>query len=267
MQQAGRLIGPTLAGLMAAASGEALCFLVNALSKLGVIAAVAMMRVKRRPRGSAPAHALVHLAEGMRYAWQMVPVRLLLPTLAAVTFTLAPYQALMPIFAAEIYGGGADTLGYLMGAAGFGGGIAVLLLAARKDARGLAHVIMLATLSAGVALAAFSHIRSFPLALALMFCVGAGMLIVITATGTIIQTIVADEQRGRVMSLYTMSFLGMVPMGSLAAGIVADAIGAPLTLALSGAGCIATGLVLRSQLPLLRVHIRAHYVRLGIVRE
>jgi MFS family permease len=93
------------------------------------------------------------------------------------------------------------------------------------------------------------------------------MLIVITATSTILQTIVEDEKRGRVMSLYTMSFLGMVPMGSLAAGVVADLIGAPLTLALSGAGCIGAGLILRAQLPLLRAHIRAHYVRLGIVRE
>lgn len=267
MQQAGRLIGPTLAGVLLAASNEALCFLANALSKLGVIAAVAMMRVERRPRSGTRAHALAHLEEGMRYAWQLVPVRVLLPTLAAVTFTLAPYQALMPIFAAEIYRGGADTLGYLMAAAGLGGGIAVLVLAGRKDVRGLARIIMFATLSAGLALAGFSHIRSFPLALALMFCVGAGMLIVITGTGTIVQTIVADEQRGRVMSLYTMSFLGMVPMGSLAAGIVADVIGAPLTLALSGAGCIATGLVLRAQLPRLRAHMRAHYVRLGIVRE
>jgi MFS family permease len=267
MQQAGRLIGPTLAGLMVAASGEALCFVANALSKLGVIAAVAMMRVQPRPRAATRAHALAHLAEGMRYAWQMVPVRVLLPTLAAVTFTLAPYQALMPIFAAEIYRGGADTLGYLMGAAGLGGGIAVLLLAARKDVRGLARIMLFATLSAGAALTVFAYIRSFPLALLLMFCVGAGMLIVITATGTIVQTIVADDQRGRVMSLYTMSFLGMVPMSSLAAGIVADAIGAPLTLALSGAGCIATGFVLRTQLPLLRAHMRAHYVRLGIVRD
>lgn len=267
MQQAGRLIGPTLAGLMVAASSEALCFLANAVTKLAVIVAVAKMQVEQRPRSGKPARALVHLREGMRYAWDTMPVRVLLPALAAVTFTLAPYQALMPIFAAEIYRGGADTLGYLMGAAGFGGGIAVLVLAARRDVRGLARIIMFAALGAGLALAVFSHTRSFALALVLMFCVGAGMLIVITATSTILQTIVEDEKRGRVMSLYTMSFLGMVPMGSLAAGVVADLIGAPLTLALSGAGCIGAGLVLRSQLPLLRSHIRAHYVRLGIVRE
>jgi len=267
MQQAGRLIGPTLAGLLIAASDEALCFLVNAASKLGVIAAVAVMQVEQRPPSAVPARALAHLREGIRYAWDLVPVRVLLPTLAAVTFTLAPYQALMPIFAAEVYQGGAQTLGYLMAAAGLGGGIAVLVLAGRSDVRGLLRIIMLGALAAGIALTLFSHTRWLPLALALMFCVGAGMLIVITGTSTILQTIVEDEKRGRVMSLYTMSFLGMVPMGSLAAGAVADRIGAPFTLALSGLGCIVTALLLRARIPLLRVHVRAHYVRLGIVRD
>jgi len=196
-----------------------------------------------------------------------VPVRILLPTLAVVSFMIAPYQALMPIFAAEIYHGGADTLGYLMGAAGLGGGIAVLLLAARRDVRGLARIILLAAVTAGAALVAFSQTRWLWLAYALMFLIGAGMLVVITGTSTILQTIVEDEKRGRVMSLYTMSFLGMIPMGSLAAGALADHIGATLTLAFAGLCCIGAGLVYGLKLPLLRSHMRAHYVRLGIVRE
>ena len=267
MQQAGRLIGPTVAGLLLAASSEALCFLVNAVSKLGVIAAVAAMQVEARPRSGRRAHVLADLAEGLRYAWDTVPVRILLPTLAVVSFMIAPYQALMPIFAAEIYHGGADTLGYLMGAAGLGGGLAVLLLASRRDVRGLARIILAAALVAGAALLAFSQTRWLWLAYALMFCVGAGMLVVITGTSTILQTIVEDEKRGRVMSLYTMSFLGMIPMGSLAAGVLAESLGAPTTLALSGGGCIAAGLVFWRRLPKLRAHIRAHYLRLGIIRE
>ena len=267
MQQAGRLVGPTVAGALIALSGEALCFLANGVSKLGVIAAVAAMNVQERPRVPRKARILGDLAEGLRYAWGTVPVRILLPTLAVVSFMIAPYQALMPIFAAEIYHGGADTLGYLMGAAGLGGGIAVLLLAARQDVRGLARIILLAALSAGAALLAFSQTRWLWLAYVLLFLVGAGMLTVITGTSTILQTIVEDEKRGRVMSLYTMSFLGMIPMGSLAAGVLADVIGATATLAVAGLCCIAAGIVYGLKLPLMRAHMRAYYVRLGIVRE
>jgi MFS family permease len=267
MQQAGRLVGPTIAGLLMAVSSEALCFLANGVSKLGVIAAVAAMSVEQRRRPSRATRVMADLAEGLRYAWETVPVRILLPNLALVSFMIAPYQALMPIFAAEIYHGGADTLGYLMGAAGLGGGLAVLALAARRNVRGLARIILLASVLAGVALTAFSQTRWLWLAYVLMFFVGAGMLVVITGTSTILQTIVEDEKRGRVMSLYTMSFLGMIPMGSLASGVVADVIGAPLTLALCGACCIGAGILFWARLPLLRTHIRAHYVRLGIIRD
>lgn len=267
MQQAGRLIGPTIAGILLATWSEALCFLLNGVSKLGVIVAVMVMVLHERQRSRARPHAMSALAEGLRYAWNTIPVRILLPTLATVSFMVAPYQALMPIFAAEIYHGGADTMGYLMGAAGLGGAIAVLVLAARKDVRGLARIILTAAIVAGIALTAFSQCRWYWPALLLMMITGAALLTVITGVSTILQTIVEDEKRGRVMSLYTMSFLGMVPVGSLAAGALADVIGAPLTLALSGACCIATGLALWTRLPLLRAHIRTHYIRLGIIKE
>ncbi len=266
MQQAGRLIGPTIAGLLLAKWSEAACFLVNGISKIAVIAAVAIMTLPLRPQ-SARRRMGSALSEGVRYAWQTVPVRILLPTLAAVSFLIAPYQSLMPIFAAEIYHGGAQTLGWLMGAAGLGGATSVVLLASRKDVRGLARIILIATLTAGLGLIAFSVTRWFWLAMLLMPLIGAGMLAVITGTSTVLQVIIDDEKRGRVMSLYTMSFLGMVPMGSLASGIVADFIGAPATLALFGGACVATGLVYWAKLPQLRTHMRAHYVRLGIIRE
>lgn len=267
MQQAGRLIGPTIAGLLLSQWNEALCFLLNAISKIGVIWAVAVMVVQARPRIRRTPRVVAELAEGLRYAWDIVPVRILLPNLAIVSFMVAPYQALMPIFAVEIYHGGADTLGYLMGAAGLGGGLAVLLLAARKDVRGLARIILGTSILSGVALMVFSQLSSFWVAMVVIGLVGAGYLAVITGTSTIMQIIVEDEKRGRVMALYTMSFMGMVPLGSLAAGAVADFIGAPLTLAVSGACCAAAGIALWTLLPLLRRHIRDHYVRLGIIRD
>lgn len=267
MQQSGRLIGPTIAGVLLAVWSEAACFLVNGISKLAVISAVAVMRLPEqapRPRAKKMGSAF---AEGVRYAWQTVPVRILLPTLAAASFLVAPYQSLMPIFAAEIYHGGADTLGWLMGAAGIGGATSVVAMASRKDVRGLARIIFIATLTAGLALIAFSVTRWFWLGLLLMPFIGAGMLAVITGTSTVIQVIVDDEKRGRVMSLFTMSFLGMMPMGNLAAGIVADFIGAPLTLGVFGALCVGAALVYWSKMPTLRAHMRAHYIRLGIIKE
>jgi len=267
MQQAGRLVGPTIAGVLLTTWSEALCFLLNGITKLGVIAAVLAMTLSARPKAKARAHAASALAEALRYAWNTVPVRILLPTLAAVSFLVAPYQALMPIFAAEIYHGGADTMGYLMGAAGLGGGIAVLVLAARKDVRGLARIILIAAIVAGLAVTLFALCRWYWPAIVLMAITGAGMLTVITGVSTILQTIVEDEKRGRVMSFYTMSFMGTVPVGSLAAGALADVIGAPLTLLLSGSCCMIAGLALWTQLPLLRRHIRAHYLRLGIIKD
>jgi MFS family permease len=266
MQQAGRLVGPTIAGLLLVKWSEALCFLVNGASKLVVIWVVAAMAVEERPRARKTARVFAELAEGLRYAWDIVPLRILLPNLAIVSFMVAPYQALMPIFAAEIYHGGADTLGYLMGAAGIGGALSVLVLAARKDVRGLARIILAASIASGIALVVFSQLTSYWIALFVVSLVGAGYLAVITGTSTIVQIIVEDSKRGRVMALFTMSFMGMVPVGSLVAGAVADRIGATLTLAISGACCVAAGVALWTSLPTLRAHIRAHYLRLGIIK-
>lgn len=267
MQQSGRLIGPTIAGLLLAFWNEAACFLVNGISKLAVITAVAVMQLPKQTQHPQAKKMGSAFAEGLRYAWQTVPVRILLPTLAAASFLVAPYQSLMPIFAAEIFHGGADTLGWLMGAAGIGGATSVVAMASRKDVRGLARIILIATLTAGLGLIAFSMTRSFWVGMALMPLIGAGMLAVITGTSTVIQVIVDDAKRGRVMSLFTMSFLGMMPMGSLAAGIVAESLGAPLTLGIFGALCVLAALVYWAKMPVLRAHMREHYIRLGIIKE
>jgi MFS family permease len=267
MQQCGRLFGPAIAGLLLTVSNEALCFLVNAVSKLAVIAAVYVIKVASRSHSAKHPKVLAELGEGMRYAWEIVPVRAQLTVMAIVSFMVAPYQALMPIFAAEIYRGGADTLGYLMGAAGIGGGVAVLVLASRKNVRGLMRIIIAAAVISGLSLTAFAYCRTLWLAYLLMFSVGAGILVVVTGTSTILQTIVEDQKRGRVMSLFSMSFLGTVPVGSLAAGVVADRIGAPLTLAIAGSCCTLAGIVLWHKLPKLRAQIREIYRQLGIAER
>jgi MFS family permease len=267
MQQAGRLVGPTIAGLLLTLGSETWCYFVNGLSKIAVIAAVVVIHVAPRSITPRAARFWSELTEGMRYAWQTVPVRMLLTVMAIVSFMIAPYQALMPIFAAEIYHGGADTLGYLMGAAGIGGGTAVLILAGRKDVRGLARIIIGAAIIAGFALIGFALCHWLWLAYVLMFIVGAGMLVVITGTSTILQVIVPDEKRGRVMSLFTMSFMGTVPVGSLVAGAVADLIGAPTTLLAAGTCCTLAGFAIWCKLPQLRAHIREHYLRLGIIEK
>jgi MFS family permease len=264
MQQAGRLLGPTIAGFLLAHWSEAFCFAVNGVSKLGVLGAVLVMRVPHRERKPSGRSAGGELAEGLRYAWEIVPIRILLPSVALVSFMAAPYQSLMPIFAAEIYHGDARTLGFLMGAAGLGGVASVLFLASRKDVRGLTRFILGAVGATGTALVAFSFCRWFWLALPLMFVVGSGIIALITASSMIIQTIVDDSKRGRVMSLYTSCFLGMVPMGSLAAGALASAIGAPATLGVGGVCCLLGAMVLWRHLPELRRHIREIYKRLGI---
>jgi len=264
MQQAGRLAGPTIAGFLLAHWSEAFCFAVNGVSKLAVIGAVVVMRVAHRPRTSSGRSAGGELADGVRYAWQIVPIRMLLPSVALVSFMAAPYQSLMPIFAAEIYHGDARTLGVLMGAAGLGGVASVLFLAARKDVRGLTRIILGAIMATGSALVAFSFCRWLWLALPLMFIVGSGIIALITAASTIIQTIVDDSKRGRVMSLYVSCFLGMVPMGSLAAGSLASVIGAPATLCTGGVFCLLGALVLWLKMPVLREHMRAIYARLDI---
>ena len=267
MQNGGRMIGPTIAGVLIAASGEAVCFLINGVSKIAAVATLMMIAVAPAARAAARSSAWASLKEGVAYTWSSVPLRRLLPVVALVTFMASPYQTLMPIFAAEIFAGGADTLGVLIGAAGMGGIAGMLLLASRKDVRGLMSWITASALVAGATVIVFSYSKSFALSLAMIAMVGLAALTVAMGVSTIIQTIVEDRMRGRVMGLFTVSFMGMFPLGSLAAGAAANWIGPQHTLAAGGVACMLTGLWLWRQLPELRTHIRPIYVRLGIVSE
>ena len=267
MQNAGRMIGPTVAGILLLYFSEAACFLINGVSKIAVIVAIFLTGVAPNVRSSSHPSLLRGLTEGVRYAWDIVPIRLLLPILALVSFMATPYQTLLPIFAKETFSGGADTLGFLMGAAGFGSLLSPIYLASRRDVRGLTRVLLGGVLLTGITLMMFAYSQLMWLSMVLIAFTGLGIILAAQAVGTIFQTIVDDGMRGRIMSFFTAAFLGIAPLGSLAAGALAHAVGAEHTLFIGGACCVAGAIVLWRQLPRLRASIRPIYIRLGIIQE
>lgn len=264
MQNAGRMIGPTVAGGLLAVSTEAFCFVVNALSKAFIVGTVLMIHVAPRAVSQAAASPLQQLREGVRYAWNLIPVRWLLPMVATVSFMVTPYQTLMPIFAAEVFEGGAGLLGFLMGAAGCGGVIGMLALASRRDVRGLTRWITFASFASGISVAVFALSPWLPLSLAAIAVTGFGIVVNGMSVSTMIQTIVDDRMRGRVMGLFSVCFLGMYPLGSLAGGALATHIGAPATMAIGGCFCTSAALLLWRRMPALRAHLRPIYEKLEI---
>ena len=267
MQNGGRMLGPTIAGLLIAGSSEAVCFLINGLSKIAAVTTLMMMTVTPAARSRAPLSLWDSLKEGIAYTWNSVPLRWLFPVCAVVSFMASPYQTLMPIFAAKVFAGGADTLGFLIGSAGLGGIAGMLLLASRRDVRGLMNWITASAFAAGTALIGFAYSTSFALSLALIAIVGLSALTVAMGVSTIVQTIVDDRMRGRVLGLFVVAFLGMFPLGSLAAGAAASWIGAAHTLAAGGVACVLIALWLWRRLPELRSQVRPIYVKLGIINE
>ncbi len=260
----GRLVGPSIAGLLIANFSEALCFAINAVSFMAVLASFAFIRVKPQPATGSHPPALHGLKEGILYAWHSVPIRLLLTLLALIALTAAPYSTLMPAVVHEIFSGNAQTLGFLVGAAGCGAVCGTLLLASRGNVRGLLRFIAAAALVAAFALIALSQSRLLPLSLLLMAAIGGSILVTSVSINMILQTIVDDDKRGRVMSLYTAAFLGVVPLGAMMAGALADRIGASHTLLAGGLVCLCGALYLARRLPQLRLDMRETYARLGI---
>jgi len=267
MYNAARMIGPTIAGVLLAVSSEAFCFLVNGATKLAAVVPMLLMVVVPRELPSAHPTLWKGFKDGAAYAWNMIPVRWLLPVVGLVSFMATPYQALMPIFAAEVFAGGAETLGLLMGAAGVGGVGGMLLLAARRELRGLLSWIVAACFFAGAGLTAFAYSTNFALSVAMLAIAGAGIVVTVNGISTITITIVDDRLRGRVAGFYTMAFLGMYPVGGLVAGALASWIGATHTLALGGVCCMLCALWLARRLSRLREHMRPIYVRLGLMQE
>jgi MFS family permease len=265
MQNAGRMIGPTIAGLLLAWFSEAFCFAVNAATKLWLIGSLLMIGAAPLVKARQTQDVWTEIREGARYTWSLTPLRYLLPMIALMSFCITPYQALMPIFAAETFSGGAAMLGFLVGAAGFGGILGMVYLAARPQIRGLIRWAAIGPGIAGVSLTLFTLSHHLLLSLACLFVVGFGVICTAMCINTIIQTVCDADMRGRVTSYYIIAFMGMHPLGCLAAGALADVIGAPYALALFGALCAIGAAWLLSRMPLLRALIRPLYVRAGVL--
>ncbi len=260
-----RLLGPSIGGLLISLLGEGMCFLLNGISFIAVIGALLAMNVTRRKTGSQRFQVLKGLKEGFRYAFGFPPIRSLLFLLALVSLTGVPYTVLMPVFAKNILHGGPQTLGFLMGASGVGAVVGALYLASRRSVLGLGRIIVIALNIFGFGLIAFSFSRFLILSIFLMVFVGFGMMVQMASCNTIIQTIVEEDKRGRVMSLYTMAFMGTVPFGSLFAGSLASKIGAAETVILGGVGCIVGAILFAKKLPSLRQVVRPIYVKKGVL--
>ncbi len=260
-----RLVGPSLAGAVIALSGEGACFLIDGVSYIAVIASLLAMRLQPGAAKATTVSMLGQLMEGWKYVSGFAPVRTILLLFAMVSLMGWPFTVLMPIFAGKILGGGPHTLGFLMGAVGIGALVSAISLALRKTVLGLGRMIPISTACLGVGLILFGMSRVLWLSLVLMLFCGFGMMQQMAASNTIIQTIVEDDKRGRVMSFYAMAFVGMAPFGSLLAGISAHAIGAPLTVMLSGACCLAGAIWFATQVRAIRQLIRPIYIDLGIL--
>jgi MFS family permease len=265
MVNASRIIGPSIGGIVIAAVGEGWCFALDAVSYLAVIASLRAMRLVPRPQPPRTARLREELAVGFQYVTSFVPVRSALILLSLVSIMGMPYTVLMPAIATNVLHGGPNTLGFLMTASGAGALGGALYLASRRSVLGLGRAMAVASMTFGVGLAAFSLSQSLWLSLLLLPIVGAGMMVTMAATNTIIQTIVREELRGRVMAFYTMAFLGTAPIGSLVAGVAADRIGPQRTILFGGLSCIAAGTWFALSLPRLRELVRPIYVERGIL--
>jgi MFS family permease len=260
-----RLVGPSLAGAVIAISNEGYCFLLDGISYLAVILSLLLMRLNLRETKRSADSMLKQLSEGWTYVSSPGAVRIILLLFALVSLMGWPFTVLMPIFAGTILHGGPHTLGFLMGAVGVGALISAISLAMRRTVRGLGSMIPVATAALGAGLIGFGLSRFFWLSMLLLLVSGFGMMQQMAASNTIIQTVVDDSKRGRVMSFYTVAFVGMAPFGSLLAGALAHAIGAPRTVIFSGACCLAGAAWFTTQRPAIRAWIRPIYEDLGII--
>ena len=248
-----RFLGPSIAGVLIAVAGEGVCFLFNALSYLAVIVALLAMKITPSEAQQAERrHVFIELKDGFNYTFGFAPIRILLLLLGLISLMGAPYAVLLPIFARDILSGGAHTLGFLTASAGIGALAGSIYLASRRSVRGLGRVIVIATVVMGGGLIAFAVSRIVWLSMFFIMFAGLGMMINLASCNTILQTIVDDSKRGRVMSFYTMSFMGAAPFGSLLAGYAAKNFGAPDTLIFGGAACIAGSFFFARKLPLIR---------------
>lgn len=265
MVNGSRIIGPSIGGVLIAAFGEGWCFMIDAISYLAVIGSLLAMRVERFDRERPNTRAVDEMRDGFRYVTGFAPVRSALLLLALVATMGMPYTVLMPAIAASTLHGGPHTLGFLMTASGVGALVGAFYLASRTTVVGLGRVMVFATMVFGVALSAFALSHKLWLSLAILPFVGGGMMVEMAATNTILQTIVEERLRGRVMAFYAMAFLGTAPIGSLIAGVLAARIGSAATIFLGGIACVIGGALFARKLGALQEMVRPIYIEKGIL--
>lgn len=265
MMNAARFVGPLAGGALIAAFGETSAFALNAGSYVFMLAALSRMRTVTPPRAAGEGNWLAQLAAGARYAYGFLPTRAALLLLAAISLTVHSYPSLMPWFAREVFQGDSGTLGMLVGAGGFGALSGMVYLAVKPDIRGLLRLVGIMAALSGAALVAFSFARTLWVALPALYLTGMGAMLVAASTNTVLQSIVPDELRARVASLYVMSFLGVAPLGALAVGWISERAGPPATLAGCGALALLASTAYAWNYPAIRRAIRAAYERLGLL--
>ena len=255
MFNASRVVGPAIAGILVAWIGEGWCFFANGISYIAVIVGLLLMHVERHEhvdRGS----PVANLVEGFRFVFQNRAIHALLILVGIASITGTPFQVLMPVFADRILHGGPKALGWLTGCTGMGALFAAVLLASRRTLKGLSVWVASAATAFAIGLIIFSSLRTFVLSAAILVPVGFAVMLQMGSTNTLIQSMVPDQLRGRVMSVYSMVMMGMAPFGGLIAGLVADRIGAPMTVALGGVICLIAAVIFWTQLDGIRVHMR-----------
>jgi MFS family permease len=262
-----RLVGPSVAGIILASTGEGVCFLLNAVSYIFVIVSLLMMKLNSTRVRKKQTQIFSELSDGFSYTFGFAPIKHLLILLTVSSLMGMSYSVLMPVFAKEILHGDSHTYGFLMGAAGLGALTGAFFLASRKSVLKLGRVVPLSTIIFGTGLIGLSFSREFPLSLILMVFIGLGMMMQTAASNTIIQTITDDDKRGRVMSFYTIAIMGTAPIGSLISGSMAKVIGTPVTIFAGGVACIIGAIFFFRKLPELRKIVRPVYIRLGIIPE
>jgi MFS family permease len=259
-----RLIGPSIAGVMLATTGEGVCFLINAISYLFVIGSLLMMHIPKKEFPRKETKMLKELKEGFNYTFGFLPIKHIIILLAIINLMGSSYQVLMPVLAKEVLHGGSDTFGFLMAAAGFGALIGAAYLASRESVLRLGRIIPSAATVFGAGLVALAFTNIIPVTMGLMFIIGLGLMINTASCNTILQTITNDDMRGRVMSFYTMAIMGTAPFGSLLAGSLARLVGTQYTILIGGVSCIAGALVFYKKLPRLKTIVKPIYDRLAL---
>jgi MFS family permease len=267
MVNGARLVGPSVAGLLIATVGEGMCFLINGLSYLAVIGSLLLMRIVQKNARALRSRAWHDLKDGITYVFRFEPIRAIILLLALMSLMGMPYVVLMPVFARDVLHGGPSALGFLMGASGVGALAGAVYLASRRGVLGLGKMIPIGAGVFGFGLIAFTLSRDFIWSLILLTAVGFGQMIQLATSNTLLQTMVDDDRRGRVMGFFTVAFVGMSPIGSLLAGALASVIGAPWTLFIGGVAILVGAGVFARKLPQLKEKIRPIYVTKGILPE